>query len=345
MLRRLTIDSTPTLSPTFFALILLLTASLAAIRPAPAIAESCIDLVPVLTEDASAVSTSGIFDHRYKAWQAFDRSLASMWISEVFETPAWIAYDFGAPRVIDQYTITNTNGPALTSRAPKEFELQGSNDGKTWATVDRRGNQTGWVSGAPRSFRVEKPGSYARYRLYVIDDNDIRDGVVVISIGDLKFESCICKQEPFDLVPTLTGDTPAVSTSGVFSRTYRAWQAFDRSLSTMWISEVFETPAWIGFEFGTGRTVTEYALTNTNGTLTSRAPKDFELQGSNEGVLWVTVDRRANQTDWTSGTPRSYRVRNPGRYTHYRLFITDDNDDRPGVVVISLGNLELRGCL
>lgn len=151
---------------------------------------SCVDLVPELSADGDAVSTSGVFSSQYEAWRAFDASASSMWISRVFETPAWIGYDFGSTRLVTRYSIRNSNGPTLVSRAPMDFELQGF-DGTGWVTLDTRLGETGWVSGQPRVFDVANPGLYASYRLYITDDNDIRDGVVVISIGDLRFESCL----------------------------------------------------------------------------------------------------------------------------------------------------------
>ncbi|MEM1179870.1 MAG: discoidin domain-containing protein [Acidobacteriota bacterium] len=152
---------------------------------------ACADLVPDLTAaDAPSVTTSGIFSSQYDAWRAFDASSSTMWISQVFETPAWIAYDFGQPRVVTRYSIKNTNGPVLVSRAPKDFEFQGF-DGSDWVTLDARLGETDWVSGQPRTYDVANPGLYSNYRLYITDDNDVREGVVVISIGDLRFESCL----------------------------------------------------------------------------------------------------------------------------------------------------------
>ncbi|MEM1205177.1 MAG: discoidin domain-containing protein [Acidobacteriota bacterium] len=314
--------------------------------PAAFAAPVCTDQVPTLTGPSPAVTTSGDFGSTYRAWKAFDGNLTgqSMWISEVFETPAWIAYDFAAPTVVDRYTINHHNGSSLTSRAPKDFELQGW-DGGAWVVVDQRQGETGWISGSPRSYSVQNPGSYPRYRLYITDDNDPRAGVVVISMVDLRFEYCGCRST-VDLVPTLTGDSPAVTTSGDFGSNYRAWKAFD-ALATgqsMWISEVWETPAWIAYDFGAGQLVTQYTLLNVNGSsLTSRAPKDFTLEGW-DGGAWVVVDSRSEETGWQSGMPRTYDVQSPGFYSKYRLHVTDDNDVRDGVVVISLGDLQFRGC-
>ena len=149
-----------------------------------------------------------------------------------------------------------------------------------------------------------------------------------------------------DQVPTATGDTPAISSSGIFSSAYEAWRAFDSDISSqsMWISEVFETPAWIAYDFGTSTMVDRYQINHANGSLlTSRAPKDFTFEGWN-GSSWVILDTRTDETDWISASPRFYDVASPGRYTQYRLHITDDNDARSGVVVISMSDLQFLRC-
>lgn len=145
-----------------------------------------------------------------------------------------------------------------------------------------------------------------------------------------------------DQVPSLVGPTVAVTTSGAYGPEQEGWKAFDPSERTqsMWISEVFETPAWIAYDFGVPTVVDLYRITFINGPLTSRAPKDFTLEGW-DGARWVTVDSRTSQTGWVNGIPRAYNAASPGEYTKYRLHITDDNDPRPGIVVISIGDLQL----
>jgi len=270
---------------------------LVGLTPAAFGAVSCVDQVPTLTGNTSAVSTSGDFSSSYLGWEAFVSQItgSSMWISETFETPAWIAYNFGSNRVVNRYTITNTNG-SLTSRAPKDFSLQGWN-GSSWVTVDSRTNQTGWVSGTARSYDVASPGSYSQYRLHITDDNDARSGIVVISIGDLRFERCSCTGVLNDQVPTLTGPSLSLSTSGTFGSSYPAWKAFDSNTSgsSMWISELWETPAWLDYNFGSDRLLTQYQLRNSNGSITYRAPQNFQLQGWN-GRSTVAVDNSPNQT-------------------------------------------------
>lgn len=145
-----------------------------------------------------------------------------------------------------------------------------------------------------------------------------------------------------DQVPTLSGSSSNVTTSGNFDSTYPGWKAFDAS-GSMWLSETWETPAWISYQFSTTKKIDRYTIEFTNGSLTSRAPKNFQLQGSN-GSGWVTLDTRTNQTGWQHSETRAYTVSNPGNYSRYRLNVTDDNDSRSGVVVLSIGDLELQTC-
>lgn len=147
----------------------------------------CFSQVTIATKDTSAITTSGNYTDADRGFQAFDRYAHTMWISSI-GTPAWIAYDFGKPVTVDRYSINYVNG-SITTRAPKNWELQGF-DGYNWITVDSRNDEINWTGYQRRSYDVSNPGSYQSYRLYVTDDNDIRAGVVVISIGGLSLESC-----------------------------------------------------------------------------------------------------------------------------------------------------------
>lgn len=148
------------------------------------------------------------------------------------------------------------------------------------------------------------------------------------------------------LVPLMTSaTTPSgmVSRSGVYSATYEAWQAFDASNNSMWISGVFETPAWIAYQWTDGpRRVTSYAIDFVNGSLASRAPRDWTFEGWNG--TWHVIDTRSAEIGWLGVERRAYTVAFPGSYSAYRLNVSDDNDDRAGVVVVSMGRFELMGC-
>lgn len=150
---------------------------------------SCTNMVPFMTSATSpsgTVTSSGQLSSSYPAWKAFDSSI-SLWLSELYEAPAWIAYEFPAPRYIDRYSITFANG-SLTSRAPKNWTFQGWT-GFSWVTLDTRANETGWSSGT-HSYTVASPDYYEKYRLRVTEDNDSRSAIVTVSIGRLTLDGC-----------------------------------------------------------------------------------------------------------------------------------------------------------
>jgi hypothetical protein len=145
------------------------------------------------------------------------------------------------------------------------------------------------------------------------------------------------------LVPVLTGPSAAsgsVIQSSFYGSPYEGWRAFDGDANSMWISSAFQNPATIGYAWtDSAKTVRRYALSFANGSLTSRAPKAWTLEGSNGGD-WSVVDRRSDETSWLGKDRREYIVANPSAYFQYRLSFTDDNDARAGVVVISLSKVE-----
>nr|WP_246357189.1 Ig-like domain-containing protein [Pyxidicoccus fallax] len=112
----------------------------------------------------------------------------------------------------------------------------------------------------------------------------------------------------------------------------------------MWLSQVGQTPAWIGYEWANGpKRVDRYAIRYVNGSITTRAPKNWTLEGFN-GSAWVAVDTRNNQVNWAGTERREYIVASPGAFAAYRLHVTDDNDTRTGIETVSIGRLELLGC-
>ncbi|MEU1517150.1 GH92 family glycosyl hydrolase [Streptomyces sp. NPDC005811] len=73
----------------------------------------------------------------------------------------------GATKAV-QYTLTS----AERAKAPTGWRLEGSADGTTWKTLDRRSGQTFAWDRQTRAFGVESPGRYARYRL--VFDGEVR---------------------------------------------------------------------------------------------------------------------------------------------------------------------------
>ncbi len=67
----------------------------------------------------------------------------------------------GAAKAV-QYTLTSS---ADRAKAPTGWTLQGSADGTTWQTLDRRTGESFAWDRQTRAFTITTPGSYAKYRL------------------------------------------------------------------------------------------------------------------------------------------------------------------------------------
>ncbi|MFI7409617.1 GH92 family glycosyl hydrolase [Streptomyces sp. NPDC049627] len=74
-----------------------------------------------------------------------------------------------------QYTLTS---PSDRAQAPAGWTLQGSDDGTTWHTLDRRSGQSFTWDRQTRAFTVGSPGTYGKYRL-------VFDGEAVVSEVEL----------------------------------------------------------------------------------------------------------------------------------------------------------------
>ncbi|MBZ6171704.1 MULTISPECIES: GH92 family glycosyl hydrolase [Streptomyces] len=76
-----------------------------------------------------------------------------------------------------QYTLTSS---ADRTKAPAGWKLQGSADGKTWRTLDRRSGESFAWDRQTRAFSVKSPGTYAKYRL-VLDGEHTLSEVELLS--------------------------------------------------------------------------------------------------------------------------------------------------------------------
>ncbi|WP_430378071.1 GH92 family glycosyl hydrolase [Streptomyces sp. B1-3] len=74
-----------------------------------------------------------------------------------------------------QYTVTSSSDRA---KAPAGWTLQGSADGSTWKTLDRRSGESFAWDRQTRAFTVKSPGTYGKYRL-------VLDGEAVLSEVEL----------------------------------------------------------------------------------------------------------------------------------------------------------------
>jgi hypothetical protein len=136
------------------------------------------------------------------------------------------------------------------------------------------------------------------------------------------------------LVNIATGGTAADNAND----STNAGRAFDGNSATQWFHP--GVGGWLEYDLGAGnaQVVTRYTVTSSN-DLTPRDPKGWQLQGSNDGSAWTTLDTESNQAFDQRYQLKGYAIASPASYRYYRLDITANNGDASFTDLSELGLL------
>ncbi|MBV7533733.1 glycosyl hydrolase family 18 protein [Chitinophaga sp. sic0106] len=93
----------------------------------------------------------------------------------------------------------------------------------------------------------------------------------------------------------------------------------DNSTSTKYLTT--NGSGWVQFHATTAAVVKSYTITSAN-DVPNRDPKNWTLQGSNNGTSWTTLDTQTNQTFATRFLKKTYTITNTTSYAYYRLNVS-----------------------
>nr|WP_229898660.1 GH92 family glycosyl hydrolase [Streptomyces hiroshimensis] len=99
---------------------------------------------------------------------------------------------------------------------------------------------------------------------------------------------------------------------------------FDGESTTKWLD--FEKSAWLEFELAEPVTAVRYALTSANDA-PGRDPRDWTLQGSQDGRNWTPLDSRKGETFEKRFQTREFSFLNSTPFRHYRLDIARNSGE------------------
>jgi hypothetical protein len=101
-------------------------------------------------------------------------------------------------------------------------------------------------------------------------------------------------------------------------------QAFDNNNNSKWL--IFNSTGNIGYDFANddAYVINSYSITSGNDE-PNRDPRNWNLQGSNDGVNWTTVDSQNNQGFGNRFETKTYNFGNTTAYKLYRLNVTANN--------------------
>lgn len=265
--------------------------------------------------------------------KAFDNSSGTKWL--IFDNQGWIQYQFNdeQPRLVNEYRITSAND--FPSRDPKNWILQGSNDGENWIDIDKRTNQFFNKRFQTKSFEVNsnQKTPYQYYRLNVEANNGGRE----LQIAEFQLLGGVSNQSLFDLT-NLVGTAIASNNQSPLGEGKQ--QAFDDKISTKWL--ISDNKGYLQYKFDNpnGYILNQYTITSANNE-PNNDPKEWVLEASSNGVNWIELDNRSNETFSERFQTKSFTVDNQKTYQYYRLNVKANN----GGSELQLAELQLIGPL
>ena len=223
-------------------------------------------------------------------------AVADQW--RVVATSGWVQKQFDTPFELDSFALRGYEG-AFPERAPKAFQMLGSNDGSTWDTLSDRFGQ-GPTGGAPwgdaeqRVFTVGNTPVYYRW-VFTANNGDSRT-----SINELELYLAIGGATVHRNAGDITGPEENNSTLGLKN-------AFDGTTASWRVVSASPT---VTKHFDEDIVVVQYGIANGTPTTSAagRAPKDWTLQRSTDGSSWTTVSTVAGETAWTAGELRKFTI-------------------------------------
>ena len=102
--------------------------------------------------------------------------------------------------------------------------------------------------------------------------------------------------------------------------------AFDGSGKTKWLT--FNNNTWLQIHFNESKSfnVNGY-LIRTGNDSPERDPKTWTVEGSNDGIDFVVLDKRDEEFFSKRNEAKSYQISTPGKYSYYRLNISANRGD------------------
>lgn len=135
-------------------------------------------------------------------------------------------------------------------------------------------------------------------------------------------------------VPMMTSNSAPFGTVTTSSEAsgFEGWHLFDRSATRTagsWITATSTLTGTVQYDFGSGnaKVITYYQVRALASSPTlpgdaNGSPKDWKLQGSNNGSSWTDLHTVATASAWTASEVRTYSVANTTAYRYYRINVS-----------------------
>lgn len=144
-------------------------------------------------------------------------------------------------------------------------------------------------------------------------------------------------------IDTLNTRTKDLTSQGTFSFNYddapnadhndakeSAIHLVDGDDATKYLLFTYHTDMYVQLKYPKPTVINAYSLTS-GGDHDERDPKDWNLEGSNDGTNWTVLDDRKGESFPNRTQTREFVTDNNDAYIYYRLNITANNDGNTGI--------------
>lgn len=217
-------------------------------------------------------------------------------------------------QVTSQLSITPGDGTAALTWTPAGGSVSGYR-------IKRASS-----AGGPFTTIVSRTPGFA-YVDTALNNGTVYYYVVSSLAGDTETaESSMVSVTPSASPSLISRSSGGTATANAEKATETAAMAFDGSTATKWYTDINASTGWIQYKFGNGLAwrITRYQVTSAN-DVAQRDPKNWQFQGSNDGVTWTTLDTRTNEVFASRLLTKTYDFANNTPYRWYRLNITANN--------------------
>ncbi|TAF77078.1 MAG: hypothetical protein EAZ53_03070 [Bacteroidetes bacterium] len=142
----------------------------------------------------------------------FDGVTWSYW--KDWEIQSWIQIQYATPQVWNKYTMWNLpTGQWTSDDDPRDWTLQGSNDGITYTTLSTQTNQFWSTRGSAKDYYFTNTTGYNRYKFVISDVRAARS----VSIGEVIFANAPLIDTEVPTAPTALSSSQITPNSAILS--------------------------------------------------------------------------------------------------------------------------------
>jgi len=238
----------------------------------------------------------------------YDDTKNTKWVD--FSTTSWVQFAYSVGQIWNRYEIISANDSP--TRDPKNWNIQGSNDGSSWTTLSTQSNQT-WANRLDKkAYTFTNTNAYKYYKWNITANN----GAIETQSAELIFSRV-----------TARGDNAS------------AGEGIDKlsdditTANNKWLDQ--NPTSWTQVQYYFGQVWNKYEITSGNDDLI-RDPKNWTIQGSNDGATWTTMNTQTNQAWASRNLTKAYTYTNANAYLFYKWTISANN----GAPVIQVSDLK-----